>query len=100
MWISRKVYEDLKKEHQRTVEALTAWIEQLSMQVGQPSTPAPVPPSAAPMPVEGGNSLYMSDDEADLYEAHASGLINDAQLQEGLKHAGFANTELTFNNTN
>jgi hypothetical protein len=93
----RALYEariaDLKKEHQRTVEALTAWIEQLQLQVGAPTTPI-----AAPQTGSGEKpsdyAMYVGDEEADLIDAHAMNLINDAQLEEGLAQLGFMNKEV------
>jgi len=90
MWISRKVYDDLKKEHQRTVEALTAWIEHLTAQIGAPGTPvAPAPPPPSP-----DMAMFVGDDEQDLRDAHEMGLIDEAALEEGLRQIGFLNAEI------
>jgi hypothetical protein len=73
---------DLKKEHQRMVEALTAWIEQLQLQVGAP--PLQPLPDAHTQPVAPSASLYVSDEESTIREAFDEGLIDEDQLLEGL----------------
>jgi hypothetical protein len=89
---------DLKKEHQRTVEALTAWIEQLQLQVGAAGSP---PPQAVHRPAASGSAappemaMFMGEEEEALRDAHANDLIDDNQLNEGLKQIGFLNTEVT-----
>src|SRR5438132_5809049 len=85
MWISRKVYEDLKKEHNRTVEALTAWIESLQAEKGAPSVPIVRAPQAT-VPLE--MALYEGDDESDLRDALDMGLIDQNAFEEGMRQIG------------
>lgn len=87
---------DLKKEHQRTVEALTAWIEQLQLQQGAPigstqSAAQSRQAGAAPPPNE---ALYMGEEEEAIYDAHANGMITDEQLSESLQQLNFLNKEV------
>jgi hypothetical protein len=78
--------EDLKKEHQRTVEALTAWIEQLTAQVGgqmAQTVQVSAPDNVVPM------TMHTSDDEQVLRDLHSNGEINDSQLSEALEQLKF-----------
>ena len=93
MWISRKVYEDLKKEHNRTVEALAEQIEYLRVQLGTP-TPQPASnPTQQPMAVVG-QDMYVGEDEEALLDAHANGLIDDAEFQKALEQVGLLNKQI------
>ena len=90
MWISRKVYNDLKREHDKVVEALTAWIEYMQAKEGAPTAPNMVPSTTGFSRALGGAAppdmaLYQSDDESDLRDAHEMGLIDDDSLEAGLQ---------------
>lgn len=86
----------MKREHSRNIEILTAWIEQLQLQTGA-AVPGPAPAhrtqaqGSGPAP---DMALYVGDEEEALIDAHASGLINDDQLSEGLQQLGFLNKEV------
>lgn len=88
LWEAR--IEDLKKEHQRTVEALTAWIEQLQMQLGAASLAAKTAPDAG-MPAM---SMFVNEEEAALDDALEMGLLTKEQHAEELSRLQFSNAEL------
>jgi len=93
MWISRKVYEDLKKEHLRTVESLAEQIEFLRTQLGSPTPQPPANPSEQPMALLG-QDMYVGEDEEALLDAHARGLIDDAEFQKGMEQVGLLNKRI------
>lgn len=78
MWISRRAYTDLLAAHKREVDILAAWVESLQMQQGSPAAPlrAPEPSTQAP-----DISLYVSEDEEQILEALANGIINEDQAR-------------------
>ena len=91
----RKVWQgrvdDLNREHKRTVEALTAWIEHLQAQLGTPQPMAPVNPSEQPSMTMYGQDAYVGEDEEALIAAHASGLIEDSEFQKAMDQVGLLN---------
>ena len=93
MWISRKVYEDLKKGHLRTVEALAEQIEYLRMQLGAPTPRPALNPSDQPMAMVG-QDLYVGEDEEALLEAHAAGLIEGEEFQKAMEQVGLINKQI------
>jgi len=93
MWISRKVYEDLKKEHLRTVEALAEQIEYLRIQLGTPKLQPPANPTEQPMAVVG-QDMYVGEDEEALLDAHANGLIGDDEFQTAMEQVGLLNKRI------
>lgn len=85
-FVSKGRYDDLKIAHAREVELLVSWIEQLQQQVGAMNSPRPAgDPKLSEMP---GMSLYISDDEADLIDAHAQNLIDDEEFEQGMAAIG------------
>lgn len=78
MWISRRSYEDLLAAHKREVDILAAWVESLQMTQGSPAAPlrAPEPSTVSP-----DISLYVSEDEEQILEALANGLIDESQAR-------------------
>lgn len=93
MWISRKVYEDLKAEHLRTVEALAEQIEYMRIQLGAPTPAAPLNPSEQPMALVG-QDMYVGEDEEALLDAYASGLIEGDEFQKALEQVGLLNKQV------
>lgn len=92
MWLSKRQYEDLLRSHKREIDIMTAWIEQLQQQVGAVGH--------SPRPEQFGNpqmmptTLHVGDDEQDLIDARDMGLIDDLQLEEGLRKLGYLNKEV------
>jgi hypothetical protein len=95
MWLAKRQYEDLLLSHKREIDILTAWIEQLQSQVGAVGhSPRAEPTFGAAAPPQ---TLYVSEDEQDLLDAREAGLIDDLQLEEGLRKMGFHNNEVVVN---
>lgn len=92
MWINKQQYQDLLLSHKREIDIMTAWIEQLQSQVGAVGhSPRAEPMFGAAQPPQ---TLYVSEDEQDLLDAREAGLIDDLQMEEGLRKMGFHNTEV------
>ena len=93
MWINRKVYEDLKEEHKRTVAVLADQVEHLRFQLGVPIPPAPAKnPTDQPMALVG-QDMYVGEDEETLLDAHARGFIDDAEFQKAMEQVDLLNKE-------
>lgn len=73
--------EELKAEWAKERDILLAWIEQLQLQVG--TLTAPRQTETQP-PVDQSMALYIGEEEEQLLDAHASGLITDEQLEESM----------------
>lgn len=91
---------DLKHEHNRTVDTLVAWIEQLQSQVGAyqqpvavggnyPTTGTQQPPAATSV------SMYVSEEEGALDDALEMGLITKDQYNEELERINAHNSLVT-----
>lgn len=91
LWQAR--VDDLKKEFDRERSILVAWIEQLQAQVGTMNSPRD-PESAAAHAPHPGMALYISSEEEDLIDAHAQGLIDDEQFQQGMESLGRVTAEV------
>jgi len=88
MWfVSKGRYDDLKAAHKREVDILVTWIEQLQAQIGATNSPRDPeqPQKLSEMPEM---ALYLSSEEEDLLDAHAQGLIDDEQFQQGMAELG------------
>ncbi len=92
-FVSKGRYDDLKVAHKREVDILVTWIEQLQAQIGATNSPRDPaePPRVSEQP---GMSLYVSAEEEDLIDAHAQGLIDDAQFQQGMAELGRSQVEV------
>ena len=94
MWVSKRTYEDLLLSHKREIDIMTAWIEQLQGQVGA------VGHSPRQDPVQNyaqAEALYTSDEQQALLDAREFGIIDDIQLEDGMKKLGFLNKEVVVN---
>ncbi len=76
-----KHLEELKAEWAKERDILLAWVEQLQLQVGTLTAPRQVETQP---PVEPSMALYVGEEEEALLDAHASGLLTDAQLEESM----------------
>jgi len=87
--------EDLKKEHDRTIQSLVAWIEQLQAQVGAVrTTPGPGANIPAPMP-EVNMAMYLGEEEESVLDAFANDLITQEQMEAALAEIGMRNKVVT-----
>lgn len=73
--------EELKAEWAKERDILLAWIEQLQLQVG--ASTAPLSPEKQPASDQS-MALYVGEEEEQLLDAYASGLITDEQLEESM----------------
>jgi hypothetical protein len=98
MLITRRSHEahiaDLKEAHAREVAIMTAWIEQLQLQVGTFNSPR-TPDQPKAINEQPGMALYLSSEEEDLVDAHAQGIINDEQFEMGMAELGRVSAEVT-----
>ena len=95
LWQAR--IDDLKHEHNRTVDALVAWIEQLQGQIGAFQQPVAVggqypQAGAMPQPDAVPMSMYVSDEEEGLNDALALKLITQEQYDEELARINAADS--------
>ena len=95
MWSSKRSYEDLLLSHKREIDIMTAWIEQLQAQVGAVGHSPRAEEFGTPQLVP--ETLYVGDDEQDLLDAREANLIDDLQLEEGLRQLGYLNKEVVVN---
>jgi len=100
----RKVYEaritDLKEAHlsevkhlKLTIDALAEQIEYLRMQLGRPSAGPMLNPSNQPLSLVESDP-WVGEDEETILSAHASGVIDDAEMAQALKQVGFMNHQI------
>ncbi len=86
--------EDLKKEHDRTIQSLVAWIEQLQAQVGATRT-TPGAATQPPAPAEVNMSMYLGEEEESVLDAFANDLISQEQMEAALAEIGMRNKVVT-----
>jgi hypothetical protein len=79
--------EELKKEWSKERDIMLAWIEQLQLQVGALAAPRDLGPQQPDLQAQA-LAMYVGDEEEQLLDAHASGLITDEQLEAEMAALG------------